>query len=175
MPTNKKIGRPTRYTSALAEEICNAIACTSAGLKKLCNDNKHWPERRNIYHWLKKHEEFRLQYAHAKTCQIETLIDEILDIADDTSNDTIIKIDSEGNEKVICNSEWINRSRLRIDSRKWLASKLAPKIYGDRAYIESRIDDTNFSIENMDWEKITPAQAKIVIEKLLTRFNVSPE
>ena len=57
---------------------------------------------------------------------METLIDEIIDIADDASQD--INITEKGKE--ICNSEFIARSRLRIDTRKWLASKLAPKIYG---------------------------------------------
>ncbi len=59
------------------------------------------------------------------SCQIETLVDEIIDIADDSSNDRII---DDGRER--CNGEYIARSRLRVDTRKWLASKLAPKIYG---------------------------------------------
>ena len=62
----------------------------------------------------------------AKRCQIEVFIDEILDIADDSSQDEIAN--NQGH--IVCNSEFIARSRLRIDTRKWLASKLVPKIYG---------------------------------------------
>lgn len=125
-------GRPTDYTPELAQEICDAIACDSKGLRRLCNENEHWPVRTIIYRWLRKHSEFRHLYMQAKENQIESLVDEILDIADNTSQDTIVKFDSDGNEREVCNSEWINRSRLRIDTRKWLAGKLAPKIYGEK-------------------------------------------
>lgn len=121
-----------RYNQQIAEEICDAIACDSKGLRRLCEENPHWPERRNIYHWCKKHPEFRLQYLQAKEHQIEALVDEILDIADDTSRDTILKTNNDGEQVEAYNSEWVNRSRLRIDTRKWLAGKLAPKIYGDK-------------------------------------------
>jgi hypothetical protein len=65
------------------------------------------------------------------------LIDEILEIADNTSHDTILKTDGNSNKKRVCNSEWIARSRLRIDTRKYLAGKLCPKIYGDMAQEKS--------------------------------------
>jgi hypothetical protein len=128
-----KLGRPSDYSLKIAEEICDAIASTSHGLRRLCKENPHWPERRNIYHWLKKHKDFRHLYAQSKEFQVESLIDEILEIADDDSRDTITKIDENGSEKENCNSEWINRSRLRIDTRKWLAAKLCPRIYGDNS------------------------------------------
>lgn len=128
-----KVGRPTDYTIELAEEICDAIACSSKGLKPLCNANNHWPDRKNIYQWIKKHPEFRSMYAQAKEHQIEVIVNEILEIADDTSKDTIIKTNKDGVEYETCNSEYINRSRLRVDTRKWLAAKLCPRLYGDMA------------------------------------------
>jgi hypothetical protein len=67
--------------------------------------------------------------------QAEFMAEDILDIADDDSKD--IKYDEDGNES--CNAEFVARSRLRIDTRKWLASKLAPKIYGDRSIVETTI------------------------------------
>lgn len=73
-------------------------------------------------------EEFSKQYARAREAQADTLADEILEIADDTSRDTIAT-EKNGEQP---NSEWITRSRLRVDARKWLASKMAPKKYGDR-------------------------------------------
>lgn len=62
----------------------------------------------------------------AKQCQIEAFIDEILEIADDTTQDLIT------NERghLVSNNSSITRARLRIDTRKWLASKLVPKVYG---------------------------------------------
>ena len=57
----------------------------------------------------------------------EAMFEDILEIADDTSRDTI---DTENGEKA--NSEWISRSRLRVDARKWMLSKMMPKKYGDK-------------------------------------------
>jgi hypothetical protein len=122
----KKNGRPSDYTPELAKEICEVIASSSKGLKRLCIDNPHWPNKDTIFTWLKKYHEFSDQYAHAKRCQIETFVDEIIEIADDASQDVFV------NEQgtMVCNHEFIARSRLRIDTRKWLASKLVPKVYG---------------------------------------------
>lgn len=134
MPKIKnKPGRPTGYTPELANEICNSIASSSKGTKKLCKENQHWPCQDTLFAWLKNHPEFSEQYAQAKRCQIEVFIDEILDIADDSSHDELIN--EEGS--LVCNSEFIARSRLRIDTRKWLAAKLVPKVYGT-----SKIDNT---------------------------------
>jgi hypothetical protein len=124
-PKNK-IGRPTDYTPELAKEICGAIASSSIGIKRLCKENPIWPSHNTIYRWLANYPEFRDQYAQAKQCQVELLVDEILEIADDSSHDMI---ENEQGFR-ICNGEFIARSRLKIDTRKWLASKLVPKMYG---------------------------------------------
>lgn len=130
-----KTGRPTSYTPELRKEICDAIACTAIGLRDLCANNAHWPERRNIYHWLEKHEDFRHQYARAKQCQVDVLIDEILAIADDSSCDFKTGAD----DKQAVDYENINRARLRIDTRKWLAAKLCPKLYGEKMHYDGTI------------------------------------
>lgn len=127
-------GRPTDYSYELAQEICDAISCTSKGLKHLCNANPHWPSRKVIYEWLIRHKEFRDIYAQAKDCQADFLFEECFDIADDSSNDT--KIVGE-DEREVCNSEWINRSRLRVDLRKWAVARLAPQKYGDKIHNDS--------------------------------------
>lgn len=121
-----KNGRPTDYTDELAKEICDTIASTSKGIKKLCSENSHWPNKDTIFTWLKNCEGFSDQYVRAKKCQIEAFIDDILEIADDSTQDAVIN--DQGN--IVCNSEFIARSKLRIDTRKWLASKLVPKVYG---------------------------------------------
>ena len=55
-----------------------------------------------------------------------------MEIADDARNDWMSYEDkNSGCESWRLNGEHVQRSRLRIDTRKWLASKLAPKIYGD--------------------------------------------
>lgn len=128
MKAAKKMGRPTIYTPELAQEICDTIASSSKGIKRLCKEHDGWPNPDTIYHWVSTNQEFSDQYARAKRQQIEVIVDEMLDLADDTSQDNVVN--SEG--KLIIDHEHINRSRLRIDTRKWLAAKLAPKIYGER-------------------------------------------
>lgn len=83
----KEKGRPTIYSSILVEEICETIASSCIGIKRLCKKNSSWPSYNTIYLWLATYPEFRDQYAQAKKCQVEILVDEILEIADDSSHD----------------------------------------------------------------------------------------
>jgi len=77
--------------------------------------------------WLDAHESFRENYARARQDQADFLAEEIVQIADDGSNDTYL---TEDGPKT--NQDVIARSRLRVDARKWYASKLAPKKYGEK-------------------------------------------
>lgn len=126
MKSVSKKGRPTIYSTKLAEEICNKIASTSSGLKTLCAENPHWPNKDTIFSWLKNNNDFSDQYARAKRSQIECVVDELLEIADNDSNDSMVN----GDGQIIINSQAVQRARLRIDTRKWLACKLVPKVYG---------------------------------------------
>lgn len=127
-------GRPSKYTNEIADKICDKIATTSNGLHVICKDES-MPCVATVFNWLndKSKAYFLDKYARARELQAELLADEIIEIADDTSNDTLTS--DEGKE--YANSEWINRSRLRVDARKWKASKLAPKKYGDKLDISS--------------------------------------
>jgi hypothetical protein len=65
---------------------------------------------------------------HARELQADCLAEEILEIADDGRNDWTKRED--GSDAV--NAEVVQRSRLRVDARKWLLAKLQPKKYDDR-------------------------------------------
>ena len=126
----KKLGAPSTYTPELAAAICEHIAAgkslrTIAALDRM-------PTQSTIMVWLDgKHPDFTEQYARAREAQADKLAEEILAIADDGRSDTYL--DAEGNEKT--DNEAIQRSKLRVDTRKWLASKMAPKKYGDKVAI----------------------------------------
>ncbi len=90
------------------------------------------PNIRTVLRWVFKDEAFRQQYAQARELQAELRADEIIDIADDTSEDEIFTEDGKRFE----NREFVNRSRLKIDARKWVAAKLLPKKYGERVDAE---------------------------------------
>lgn len=129
----------TTYSDELAEEICAAIRTSSSGIRKLRKENPHWPNVQTIFEWRVRYPSFGESYARAKVDQIDVLVDEIIEISDDDSRDTIIKTDNKGHEYEACNNEWLQRSRLRVDTRKWLAAKLKPKTYGE----QKEPEDTN--------------------------------
>ncbi len=121
-----------QYSEEIANEICETLATSTKGIKRLCEENSHFPAVANVYKWIIAHPEFRDNYARAKALQIECLVDEALERAFDASRDTYQ--DEKGNDR--CDHEWVQRSRLVVDTIKWLSSKLAPKIYGDKIHIE---------------------------------------
>ncbi len=131
----KKNGRPTAYNKKLGNLICARLA-EGESLRRICLDDKI-PDASTVHRWvLDDVQGFRKQYAHARDIQAEVMFDEILDIADDGSNDfmTITK----GNDSYnIEDKEVTNRSRLRVDSRKWYLSKVLPKKYGDKLDLTS--------------------------------------
>lgn len=86
------------------------------------------PDVTTFYRWIDNDEEKYKQYMRACDNRADAIFDEIIDIADDRSGD--IKITKDGEE--VIDNEFIARSRLRIDARKWIASKLNPKKYGDK-------------------------------------------
>jgi len=85
------------------------------------------PDKSTVLRWLGDEEnlEFRDRYARAREMQADVLFDEVLEIADDTSGDW--SEDDDGRR--IFDHEHVQRSRLRVDARKWAAGKLAPKRY----------------------------------------------
>lgn len=150
------MGRPTDYNEEIAKIICDRVATHECGIQKLCNMYDDMPNKSTIRLWKLTHPSFSIQYANAKRLQVENYAEDIVDISDDDSGD--IKYDKDGNESL--NGEFVARSRLRIDTRKWLASKLAPKIYGDLKKEES----------NNPQETLTKIQALVAD---LNKTNVS--
>jgi hypothetical protein len=131
-----KYRRPRQtYSSELADRICQLLA-DGLTLRKICKMSG-MPSRRSIFYWLEEKEEFRQKYEIARLMQVEYWAHEIVEIADDTASDYVI---NEHGERVV-DHENINRARLRVDTRKWLMSKLLPKRYGERAAVELDVND----------------------------------
>lgn len=83
-------------------------------------------------------------YARAREACVEALADEIMDISDDGRNDWMVK-HGDDNPGWILNGEHVQRSKLRVDTRKWLLSKIAPKKYGDKVAMEHTSPDGSMS------------------------------
>lgn len=125
------MARPTDYSEELTDYICEQIA-EGKSLNSLVKEDESLPRMGTIFRWLREYPEFSDKYARAREEQAETLADEIIAIADDSEND--IGVDKDGNERA--NTEVVARARLRVDARKWVASKLKPKKYGDKVQTE---------------------------------------
>ena len=124
----KSNGRPTKYSPELADKICGRIGTSSDGIHKICKELNIAPS--TCFDWLTKHTEFSDKYVRAKELQADFMVQEMVEIADDSSRDTKV-IDKNGKLVEMENTEWTNRSKLRVETRKWLAGKLRPKVYGD--------------------------------------------
>lgn len=111
-----KTGRPSDYTEARGNHICAEISA-GRSLRSICEDTG-MPDRVTVFRWLGRHEEFRNQYARAQEDRTAAMAEDILDIADDEE----------------CAD--VQKAKLRIDTRKWLMSKMAPKKYGDKVVNE---------------------------------------
>lgn len=131
-------GRPSDYTSELAEEICARIA-NGQSIREI-ERTDGMPAMSTIFRWLAKFPEFQEQYARAREAQAEHLAEDILDIADNGTNDWMERQRETKGVRFVENAEAINRSRLRVDARKWLLSKLLPKKYGDKLEHAGKVD-----------------------------------
>jgi hypothetical protein len=133
MTAKRKAGRPTDYSEELADAICLRIA-EGESLRSICRDET-MPSKSAVMEWLLKYEDFRTKYAHARVLQADVRGDEMLEIADDGSAD--YKLAGRDGEDIVIDHEHVARSKLRVETRKWLAEKLAPKKYGAKLAVEA--------------------------------------
>jgi len=133
-------GRPrTIPREEIIKKICEIIANSSKGLRaaiKQVNQELNLKiDPTYLYRWINEDLALCQLYARAREDQADVLFDEAIEISDDSSEDDIfIEADTkEGKSaKRVANNEFIQRSKLRVDTRKWAASKLKPKKYGDK-------------------------------------------
>jgi hypothetical protein len=130
-------GRPSDYSVEMATQICSRMA-EGKSLRSICEADD-MPDKSTVFRWLHAHEEFQDQYARAMAARTDAMAEELLEIADDGKNDTYTEDD--GHKTV--NHDHIQRSRLRVDTRKWLMARMAPKKYGDRVTNEMIGDKDN--------------------------------
>ena len=104
--------RKSDFSQELADLICERLA-TGESLRKICLDEQ-MPAASTVWLWLDKNQAFSEQYARAREAQAEYYADEIVDISDEAID-----------------NETAASARVRVDARKWVASKLRPRKYGE--------------------------------------------
>jgi hypothetical protein len=107
----------TTFTEEMALTICERLA-NGESLKAICTSDD-MPARSTVFKWLAENKTFSDMYARAREEQAEFMADEIVSIADGQTTDSDVQ-----------------RDRLRIDARKWVAAKLLPRKYGDKLELE---------------------------------------
>lgn len=114
-------GRHSEYSQEMAEKITERLS-NGESLRTICAD-EDMPAKSTVFKWLSQNKDFADQYARAREEQAETLALEIVEIADGAAF---------ADDSVVITA----RDRLRVDARKWVASKLKPKVYGDKTTTE---------------------------------------
>ena len=106
------------YTAEVASEIIQRIE-DGESVRQICeSDPERFPSSGAFNTWLEQHEDLQKQYARATLERAAKLAHETVAIADNLTEDA-------------------NSRRVRIDARKWFASKLDPKRWGDKQTIET--------------------------------------
>lgn len=136
------------YTEEQITEIFNTITediSNGCSLRKAINSLEKPISISTFFIWIKEDEQKSKQYACACAERAEYLFEETLEIADETTHD---KKYTESGEVV--NNESIQRSRLRVDTRKWFLSKIQPKKYGDKLDLTTNGESLNKPILTID-------------------------
>ncbi len=109
-----RTGRPTLYTEELAETICQRVALGETLMQIAQTDGM--PHRSTVWLWQGENPEFFDMLQRAREWMAVSFVDEALEIADDTVGKS---------------HEEIQAAKLRIDTRKWIATKYGKAIFGD--------------------------------------------
>lgn len=144
-------GRPSSFTKDLADELCARLA-QGKSLRSVCAADD-MPALATVFRWLRTDEAFRDQYARAKEESADALADEMLFISDTPVEGVIDKLEM----VTIANpddpdlppvqelqvverrvEDMLAHRKLQVDTRKWLASKLKPKKYGDKLEVDNK-------------------------------------
>ncbi|MFD2597514.1 hypothetical protein ACFSQ3_01015 [Sphingobacterium corticis] len=140
------VGRPDIWIEEKRAEAIEAIInriCDGESLRSilLYANRDILPSMSLFLKWVSEDNQLKDQYARAMDIRSDMLFDEILEIADESNADT--DLSDEG--KMIIRGDIVQRSRLRIDARKWALSKMQPKKYGDRLDVDHTSSDGSMS------------------------------
>ena len=124
------------YTQEIADRLCMRME-DGESVRTICLD-EDMPGRATVYRWLadEENKSFRDQYARAIDARAEKIFEEIIDIADTPVEAEKVTTKADG-KREITTGDAVERSKLRVDARKWVVARLAPKKYGEKLNIEA--------------------------------------
>lgn len=125
----KPVGRPSLYSQELADKICAELA-EGVSLRGVCMKDD-MPSLSSVFNWFRTQPTFLEQYARAKQESADAMAEEIVNISDDALADA-----QAGSENKAVNAV-VHAHKLKIETRKWLMSKMKPKKYGEKVDVTS--------------------------------------
>jgi hypothetical protein len=128
----KKIGRPSKYSPAVAQEICEGLA-EGVPLREICRRD-HMPEWRTVYDWMARDEALSTAIAHARDIGYDKMAEECLQIADTPVEGRKI-VETDDGKVMYTREDMLGHRKLQIETRLKLLAKFNPKKYGDRAIL----------------------------------------
>jgi transposase-like protein len=114
-----EMGRPDEYTVEETDILCAWVQGGGSMRQYSANTGR---AASTLYRWMREHPDFQSRYSQAHEDRADTLTDEMLDIADDAAKEASI--------------EGVAAAKLRVETRKWIASKLRPQKWGDKQVVE---------------------------------------
>ncbi len=140
-------GYPNKVIECVLEELAEGKT-----LSDICAQ-ADYPSYQTVMRWVYDDVDgFYERYTKAREIGIHAIIDETIKISDDSSGDA--KLNAQGD--TVMDGEFVARSRLRVDTRKWLASKIVPKIYGDK--VQQEVTGKDGGPVSVSWMPTPPAQ-----------------
>jgi hypothetical protein len=159
-----KRGAPSKFTEELFSKILRELSFSDNSIVNICKSNNISADA--FFDWLIKYENLSQRYTRARERQADFLADQIIEIANEKSGD-IVKIMKDGKLIEVEDKEFVSRSKLKIEARKWIASKLKPKKYSERIEVDQKTEvsgEINHVITGMiivDEEEKTEENEKI--------------
>lgn len=151
-----------RWSPEIEDEICDRTANGETLAQIFASP--HMPSKPTFFRWLsgelhltpEQARALRIRYDQARLARADRMAAELLAIADDASRDRVIRQLPAGLVTEVVDFEHIQRSRLRVDARKWILARLFPEKFGEKLQIEqSKAEPRPESV--LDFGQLTPA------------------
>jgi hypothetical protein len=155
-----KMGRPSVYSDELANEICVRLGLGES-LRKICLDERI-PSLATVMTWLSRKPDFLEQYTRAREIQAETQFDELIDIVDQPPELSHITDKNGELVEVKFDSSYVAWMKLRVDTRKWTAARMAPKKYGEQKTPEQTQDLTIIDVNVRDMMDVAVKRLELI-------------
>jgi hypothetical protein len=135
MAKETKKARPRKFTPEIEAELLERLALGET-VSQICAEEK-FPVHSYVFEKAAQDTDFGDKYVRAREIGYLKMAEEILEIADDGRNDWMTK--RVGGEEIrVVDREAVERSKIRLDTRKWLLSKALPKVFGDKLDVNAK-------------------------------------